>query len=342
MRTYQAKCARSIPYRTKRRAARFTHALICASILWIGGCGESDDSASKTVVIGYLPISAHLPAAIAEKNGDYGDLDIEFRVFGSSNDLLSALKRGDVHFATTVALAPIARLAASRAEEGAPMPVAVVSSSVTSSANPFDSVFVKKDSTIKSLGDLVGKRVGLFPGTTAKHVVSYALTKHLGLTLGSTKWVYLPPRLQISALRSGDIDALYTYETVRTVAELNDMRQVHGSVVATLLEGAPFGCSAINVKFARQHPELIRRCISAFDAGIAVVRDSPSDARRILIEKLAVSEDVAARCHLEQRLKSTELWTDKNRRVMKKFLVILAAMGEVKATVAPAAVLWKP
>jgi ABC-type nitrate/sulfonate/bicarbonate transport system substrate-binding protein len=272
---------------------------------------------------------AHLPAIVARNNRAFEGVAIEFRVYGSSNDLLSALARNEVNVATTVALAPIVEREAAPLTTGGGPSVLIFSLSDTRKDDPFDGVFVRQDSPIQSLAELAGKRVGGFPGTTAKSTLSYLLQRDFGATHVPV-WIPLPPNLQIEALASGDIDALYTYEPVRTRAELVGMRTLHGSVVAALLEGAPYGCSAVNRGFAQKYPSVTAAVVDGFDQGIRSIRASQAEAREALKRDLGLPEDVATRAHIERRLTSDELSLPQNVARFNKYLDILRAMGETR------------
>lgn len=304
-------------------------AIACVSV----GCEKKDSPDKRPIVVGYLPIIAHLPAAVAREQQKLDDLDVEFRVFGTSNDLMSALAGGDIDIATTVALAPVVRVLTDPGFSGHEPPVLVFSYSRTTSANPFDGVFVKSDSDVTGLGDLADKKIGVFPGTTAKNIMGYLLRRDFDVDSTSIEWVYLPPDVQLARLEEGDIDALYTYETTRTKAEARGLRQLHGSVVASVLEGAPYGCSAVNSSFAEANPELVRAFVDAFDDGVRQVFENESEARRVLQAKLGVPAEIAQRCNLEQRVTSTELASDTNLSLLVEFIEVLKTAGELSSDV---------
>lgn len=306
--------------------------LLCLLMTLVShGCDkESSTAQRRKVVVGYLPIIAHLPAAIAREHGKFSQLEIEFRVFGTSDDLMGALAKGDIDIATTVALAPLARYV-SRPEAGDQPPnVLLFSYSRTTSTTPFDGVYVKRNGTVNHIADLANKKVGVFPGTTAKHILGFLLRRDYNVDPSSIEWVFLPPDVQLARLEEGDIDALYTYETIRTKAEVRGMRQIHGSVVASVLEGAPYGCSAINRKFATEYPDLATVFIKGFDEGIAAVRSADFEARRVLSAKLGVSAEVAERCNLEPRLTSSEITLPEHKALLIRFLNVLKAADELE------------
>ena len=282
------------------------------------GCKKD---AKDEITIGYLPIIAHLPAAIAKKDGQFENIKTNFVVYASSNDLLNDLQSGKIDVATTIAVPPIIEFASDLRKDGEGVQFEIFSYSETTLDEPFDGVFVKPGSPINSLADLKEKKIGVFPGNTAQNIFSHLLETQYQIGREENTWVRLPPPAQLDALENGDIDALFTYETMRTVVETRGFKKIHGSVVASLLDKAPYGCSAINSDFKRSSPNLAQQFINGFDLGIDAVRNSPEKARSALITELGVSSDVAESCNLEKRLKSTELST--NQKVFQEFISMI-------------------
>ena len=138
--------------------------VLCCTLLMLScSSDKKEELVNEHVIIGYLPIIAHLPSEVARLEGHFIGLDVEFKVFGSSEQLLTELWQNKINIATTVAVAPVLDAAVKFSEKGH-LPVQFISLSNTTRDNPFDGVFVRKDSNIKSLIDLDRKRVGVFPG----------------------------------------------------------------------------------------------------------------------------------------------------------------------------------
>jgi ABC-type nitrate/sulfonate/bicarbonate transport system substrate-binding protein len=184
-------------------------------------------------------------------------------------------------------------------------------------------------------------RIGVFPGTTAKNILSAILRTNCQMDADDVVWVFLPPNVQLDALRSKDIDTLYTYETVRTLAELSGMRRLFGSVVAEVLDGAPYGCSAINTKFAHEHINTALDFIRVFDEAVVEVREDRPRVRLVLEENLGVSAAVAQRCNLEPRLTSQEIVVPRNVARFQSFLMKLVEVGEMTSEIDGGILLWR-
>lgn len=306
------------------RYCKFLNILVLAISLI--SCQEKE----QEVTIGYLPIIAHLPAMVAEDQGFFEGVQVKFKVYGSSNDLLNDLSKGEIDCATTIAFTPIAKYFSILYKEGKSFPIKIFSYSKTSKENPFDGVFTRNDSEISSLADLEGKSVGVFPGTTAKNILTHLLERDYKINTSTIKWVYLPPSTQIEALRTGDIDALFTYETVRTIAENSNLKIIHGSVIADVLENAPYGCSAINTEFYKDNRKLALTIIHGLDKSIGYIKNNPESSRAILKENLSLSNEITNKCNLEYRVSSDEINHPDNIKLISEFIKILEDSKELE------------
>src|SRR6185295_15959993 len=91
---------------------------------------------------------------------------------------------------------------------------------------PFDSIIVPQNSSLQTLADIQGKKVGVFPGSTGTNVLKYTMRKK-GLDPSQTTFLQLTGANQLSALESGSIDALFAYEPTFTIA----MQKLHTRVI---------------------------------------------------------------------------------------------------------------
>jgi ABC-type nitrate/sulfonate/bicarbonate transport system substrate-binding protein len=139
--------------------------------------------------------------------------------------------------------------------------------------SPVNMVFVPKDSKIKTLADLKGRKLGVFGGTgsTTFGFLAVLARKWHGIDLfKDTNSVQQPGPLLIELLGRGDVDAalLGTTESIKMFAEdrfrvLVDLSEEY----RTRTNGpAPAHVTiATNEEFARTHPEIVRDYLKAFD-----------------------------------------------------------------------------
>ena len=82
----------------------------------------------------------------------------------------------------------------------------------------WQAVLVPNDSPIKSIADLKGKRIGFFRGTSL-HLALYQIIKKYGLTEKDFRFVNVDGAVGYAALASGDLDAIFSNQSLFPVVE---------------------------------------------------------------------------------------------------------------------------
>lgn len=130
----------------------------------------------------------------AQKQG----IKYEWYLFPAGPQLLEALRAGAIDFGTTGDTPTIFALAA-----GTPLRYVAI----TKTEDPRGSaIVVDKNSPIKSLKDLKGKKIALQRGSSAHYLTQLALAE-VGLDLNDIEIINLPPAEARGALESGTVDA---------------------------------------------------------------------------------------------------------------------------------------
>jgi ABC-type nitrate/sulfonate/bicarbonate transport system substrate-binding protein len=263
---------------------------------------------------------------LAQDNGLFSriGLNAELKVFTSANDMINAIVAGQVDAVTGVSLVPILNLEAQN-----PGTVRIVLHSRMNDTHPFDGIVVKPSSPIQNLADLKGRKLGLFPGTTALNFTK-AFLKQQGINPDDVNFVHLPPASHLAALESGSVDALYAYEPTLTTALQQGARRVQGSIYAAMLNPSPVSVCIISRRFEREHPEAAKRFVQAMDAAIREVRTNPSAGRASLAKHTQIATVVANEVNLIDDTLSTEI----DRDNLQKFIELLRGIGELPKPVA--------
>jgi NitT/TauT family transport system substrate-binding protein len=148
-----------------------------------------------------------------------------------------------------------------------------------------DQFIVAKDSTIKSIADLGGKKVACGPGV--QNVVLARTVLERAGAKGATV-VELPIGQHIAAIAANQVDACYTLEPTGTVGRLNGTtRNLEVGVIARSVLGDPMapwhgGSASLTTEFIKKHPEVTRRYIAAYKRGVDLVKNNPAEARPFL------------------------------------------------------------
>lgn len=280
----------------------------------------------ETVHLAIIPATTGLPAFAAKQIGAFTHRHItaETTTIPSSNDLINALVAGRADVAAAVSLIPLLHL-----ELHQPGQYRLIAHTRMRHEGPFDSVIVKNDSPIQNLGGLAGRRIGVFPGTSATNVLKAHLVRNSVAVDGIT-FIQLPPASQLASLESGAIDALFGYEpTITTALGRGNYRRVMGSVYAALLDPCPVGATVISRRFEREHRQAARQAVEALDEGTTWGRAHEREARAELVRALSLPANVAAAVPLVD-------WTTE-REVsvanLQQFIDLLVQVGELPARV---------
>ncbi|MFZ2299549.1 MAG: NrtA/SsuA/CpmA family ABC transporter substrate-binding protein [Candidatus Moraniibacteriota bacterium] len=254
---------------------------------------KSKPTESYVVKIGNIPIMlSKLPLEIAQQKGFFEDAGITVQVteLASSNLVSDALLRGDVDITPEISILPF--ITAEIIDQGKAKIFSVTDLAITDV--PFDSIIVKSDSRINDINDLKGKKIGVFPGTTAINTLKL-LFEAKGVDSSTIQFIQLPPAQQLTALSAGSIDALHAYEPTVSIALVdNKMKRVYGAVYAEILNHSPIGAGLLSTKFINEHPGQAKKVVQALNKAYDYIRTNDKEAREIAQSMFKFSPEVSA------------------------------------------------
>jgi 4,5-dihydroxyphthalate decarboxylase len=157
--------------------------------------------------------------------------------------------------------------------------------------------FVRQDSSLASLADLAGTRIGIDTWGATGHTWNRSLLREAGVDIAGIQWVIGSPENATDALTaptnlpsharpapagtslvelllSGEIDALIMsqpphgfYQPKSPIRRLlRDFRQVEAAYAARVGFWPPFHIIGVRASVAHEHPWLVRSLFTAFDA----------------------------------------------------------------------------
>jgi ABC-type nitrate/sulfonate/bicarbonate transport system substrate-binding protein len=149
--------------------------------------------------------------------------------------------------------------------------------------SPVNMVFVRKDSSIQSLRDLKGKKLGVFggPGSTTFGFLAVIARNWNGIDLfKEVELVSAPGPALVELLGKGDVDAalLGTTESIQMFAQQRYRVLVDLSAEYKAHQGgrAPAHVTvATNEEFAKTHPDIVRDYLKAYKATLEYIRAHP-------------------------------------------------------------------
>jgi ABC-type nitrate/sulfonate/bicarbonate transport system substrate-binding protein len=303
---------------------------LALSILAIGiflqSCNScNNQKANNKIKVGYLPMVSSLTHFVAMDKGYYKEqgIDVEGNPIKTSNLIAQDVVAGNIDLGIELSIVPLLKQL-----EVNPNAAKIFSVSSINVENGFDGILVNPKSTIKSLKDLSGKKVGVFPGSTAKNSLM-AIFSDSCKNFESPIFIELDPSVHLQSLLSGEIDALYTYEPSLTIGMLkHGFVKIIPSIYGMQYSPSPIGVAAINNKWVSENPELAHKFFKALDKAVEFIRTNPVEARTILAKNTSLREEYAEKMNIMPMSKSTEI----DLANLDGYLDLLLKMSEISKT----------
>jgi len=244
----------------------------CMALVVIAGCSSSGSGSSSAASASASTASASASAsaaaglpekvvigtqnltnaeALALENGYFDEAlagsTVDVKTFSAGRDLIRAMASGDIDFAIVGSLPVAIGLG-----QGIDYKVIYTTSMLTNS----EALVSKKDSGIKSLSDLPGKKVAVTYTSTCHYSLLNAL-KSEGIDPNDVDLIDLEPEKMTAAWQRGDIDAGYVWDPARGTMEADG-----GEVTLTSGDVGKMGyptCDFVIVRseFAEQYPDAV-------------------------------------------------------------------------------------
>ncbi len=274
---------------TRRRLLQASVAMPALMGLTRQACAADDK-----ILIGYWPIASGLPLYVALERGFFKEagLQVEGAKFASAQQVAEAMIAGRIQGSAN----GTASAALALAEITSPNLFKIICSNPSNRKLVLDQIVVPKDSPIKAIGELAGKKVASGPGIQNVTLAKIILEKN-GIT--NPQVIELPIGQHVPALAAGQVDAVYTLEPTGTAGRLKGLTRVlEPGVISKYVLGDPdapwFGGSAsVTTAFLKEKPELARRYIAAYAKAVDWVRKNTDESRKHLDGFTAIEEALA-------------------------------------------------
>lgn len=233
------------------------------------------------ILIGYWPIASGLPLYTALERGFFKEagLNVEGVKFASAQQVAEAMIAGRIHGSANGTASAVLGLA----EITSPGLFKIICSNPSNHKLVLDQFVVPKDSPIKSIADLKGKRVASGPGIQNVTLAKIILEKN-GVV--DPKVTELPIGQHVPALAADQLDAVYTLEPTGTAGRLKGLTRVlENGVISKYVLGAAdapwFGGSAsVTTTFLKDRPADAKKYIAAYARAVDFVRKNPAEVRK--------------------------------------------------------------
>src|SRR5215216_2041856 len=271
---------------SRRRAPVLAAALaaVTAATLFGGATASARDTAGKkqlaAVTVATLPIANALPLDLGIKKGFFSAQGIEInkRTLQSGNDVVLALanNNGDIGYLGFVPMM-IART------QGIQL-TTVAASEVegTNETDNWQNILVKGSSSIRSPSDLAGKTIAVNALKGVGEVMIKAALKKRGVNPGSVRLLAMPFPTMRTALRNGQVDAIWTPEPFLSQALNLDNARIVMAPGPVLGRFWPIGGYGALTEWVRGNPALAKKFRTAINRSLTYAQGHPAEIRELL------------------------------------------------------------
>src|SRR5664279_238744 len=208
----------------------------------------SNKNAIRELTVGYLPVTCHLTCPVTDFASKTTESNTNFnsRMFSDFPTVVSALEAKQVQ--ATFMIVP---LAMKLREQGVPVKICYLGHRDGSE------IVVAKNSRVRSLVDLKGKKVAIPSPYSNQNFVIHKLMEDYGMKPDDITFVVLPPPDMPTSLASGAIDAYFVGEPFCAKAELDGI----GRILYYARDIWPnfISCAlVVHEDLIRDHPEIVR------------------------------------------------------------------------------------
>src|ERR671933_243858 len=233
-----------------------------------------------TVTVDTLPIANALPMDLGIKKGFFAAQGIEInkRTLQSGNDIVLALANhnGEIGYLGWVPMI-IARTQGIKLS-------AVAASEVegTSAADNWQNILVKGDSSIRTPSDLAGKTTAVNALKGVGEVMIKAALKKKGVNPNSIRLLAMPFPTMRTALRTGQVDAIWTPEPFLSQALNLDNARIVMAPGPVLGKFWPIGGYASLTEWSRSNAGLAKKFRTAINKSLSYAQSHPAEIREML------------------------------------------------------------
>ncbi|WP_050468156.1 aliphatic sulfonate ABC transporter substrate-binding protein [Herbaspirillum chlorophenolicum] len=266
----------------RRHFLRIGSAALGAGLLAAAPLVTRAAQAPKTIRLDYAYYSP--PSLVLRKFGWLEEdlkaqgTDVKWVLSQGSNRALEYLNSDSVDFGSTAGLAALLARA-----NGNPIKAVYVYS-----RPEWTALAVSKDSPIKSVRELKGKKVAATKGTDPYLFLLRALHEN-GLKKSDVDIVHLQHPDGRAALEQGRVDAWAGLDPHLAASEL----EAGSRLIYRNINFNTYGFLNVSDTFAARHPDQVKRVIAAYEKARAWIVAHPEDTVKLLAEESKLSPDVA-------------------------------------------------
>ncbi len=329
------------PRTTQLPRRRLLQGGLAAAALGLAAAPMVRAQATPKIRVGFWPVAAGLPFFAAIEKGYFKEagLDVEPLKFAGAQQVMEAMLSGRSDGSSNgtgsanLAIGEIAQ----------PGLFKIFCTNPSNAKYVLEEFIVEKDSPIKTMAELKGKRIASGPGIQNVTLCKTMLERS---GAGVMNVVELPIGQHVAAIAAGQVDAIYTLEPTGTVGRMNGTTRVlEAGVVAHYILGDPMapwhgGSASLTTEFIKKNPEVTKKYIAAYTRGVELVRKSPAEARQFMKGYTAIEGALTAEVPLASYMLYNE-FKPSDVAYFQKFYDLFTEKGIFEKKVAVDGLLYK-
>jgi NitT/TauT family transport system substrate-binding protein len=262
------------------RIAVFVAALLAAVALFGGLVSGAQGRGLVTITVDTLPIANALPMDLGIKKGFFTaqGIDINKRTLQSGNDIVLALANhnGEIGYLGWV---PMMIASSQGIAISAVAPSEVEG---TSAGDNWQNILVKGDSSIRTPSDLAGKTIAVNALKGVGEVMIKAALRKAGVNPNSIHLLAMPFPTMRTALRNGQVDAIWVPEPFLSQALNLDNARIVMAPGPVLGKFWPIGGYASLTDWAKANPSLAKKFRTAINRSLTYAQSHADEIRALL------------------------------------------------------------
>lgn len=255
---------------------------------------------------------------VAEEKGFFKEkgLQIDPQIVESTNLMVQALGTGQADFNPSNSVPALYA-----AELASPGTFKILYYMLMAKGHSNDAILVKKGSSITSISELKGKKIGGPPGL-ATVVLLKLILKNFMNPDEDIEIVELEPQLQLQALGSNQVDALFGIEPITTFGIEKGIAQILAKepMEEYIMNPLPIAAGVVSKSFQENYPKELEKLINAMNKAIDFTRANEAESRKILAKYIGMSEQTANNLGITTFWKSNEVDTSFAQKLANIFL----------------------
>lgn len=311
----------------------FTVSIFLRSVL----CGAATFAMLSTVQaqtkinVGSGPTLAVAGVQLAIEKGYFEEEGLEVSVtpLQSGAAVLASLVGGSLHFVpSNIVSIAVAQSRGIKLQIVSPQTAAAKDRS-------HDAILVRGDSPIKRAKDLEGKTIAVNAVNSIGTLTASRAIEKDGGDYKSVKWIELPQGDAMTALATGNVDAIWIVEPFVTIGENRGFR----NLLSAYNETHPGFVEATMVateSFLKENPEVGAKFARAMQKTMKLGADNPEEIRDMLPTYLRIDEDVL------RDLALPVFHTELNTASIQEQIDLATRYGYIKKPISMADIIWKP